>query len=63
MENISLILYTKGFFGSVLKSPTQMGSLIINNSATNISRLGTFKMGEMVLKKGKLCAFWRKFYC
>jgi hypothetical protein len=43
MENISLILYTKGFFGSVLKSPTQMGSLIINNSVTNISRLGTFK--------------------
>ncbi len=43
MENISLILYTKGFFGSVLKSPTQMGSLSINNSVTNISRLGTFK--------------------
>ncbi len=42
MENISLILYTKGFFGSVLKSPTQMGSLSINNSVTNISRLGTF---------------------
>jgi hypothetical protein len=43
MVNISLTLYTKGFFGSVLKSPTQMGSLSINNSATNISRLGTFK--------------------
>ncbi len=43
MENISLILYTKGFFGSVLKSPTLMGSLSINNSVTNISRLGTFK--------------------
>ncbi len=43
MQNISLILYTKGFFGSVLKSPTQMGSLSINNSVTNISRLGTFK--------------------
>ncbi len=38
MVNISLILYTKGFFSSVLKSPTQMGSLSIN-----ISRLGTFK--------------------
>ncbi len=43
MVNISLILYTKGFFGSFLKSPTQMGSLSINNSVTNISRLGTFK--------------------
>ncbi len=43
MVNISLTLYTKGFFGSFLKSPTQMGSLSINNSITNISRLGTFK--------------------
>jgi hypothetical protein len=43
MVNISLTLYTKGFFGSFLKSPTQMGSLSINNSVTNISRLGTFK--------------------
>ena len=43
MVNISLTLYTKGFFGSVLKSHTQMGSLSINNSVTNISRLGTFK--------------------
>jgi hypothetical protein len=41
--NISLTLYTKGFFGSFLKSPTQMGSLSINNSVPNISRLGTFK--------------------
>jgi hypothetical protein len=46
MVNISLILYTKGFFGSFLKSPTQMGSLSINNSETNISRLGTFKSAE-----------------
>jgi hypothetical protein len=46
--NISLTLYTKGFFGSVLKSHTQMGSLSINNSVTNISRLGTFKeMGAL----------------
>jgi hypothetical protein len=44
MVNISLTLYTKGFFGSFLKSPTQMGSLSINNSVTNISRLGTFKV-------------------
>jgi hypothetical protein len=43
MVNISLILYTKDFFGSVLKSPTQMGSLSKNNSVTNSSRLGTFK--------------------
>ncbi len=43
MVNISLTLYTKGIFGSVLKSHTQMGSLSINNSVTNISRLGTFK--------------------
>jgi hypothetical protein len=43
MANISLTLYTNGFFGLVLKSPTQMGSLSINNSVTNISRLGTFK--------------------
>ena len=40
---ISLTLYTNGFFGSVLKLPTQMGSLSMNNSVTNISRLGTFK--------------------
>ena len=44
MANISLTLYTNGFFGSILKSPIQMGSLSINNSVTNISRLGTFKI-------------------
>jgi hypothetical protein len=43
MANIGLTLYTDGFFGSVLKSPSQMGSLSIHNSVTNISRLGTFK--------------------
>ena len=43
MGNTSLTLSTKVFFGSFLKSPTQMGSLSINNSVTNISRLGTFK--------------------
>jgi hypothetical protein len=42
MANISLTLYTDGFFGSVLKSPSQMGSLSIHNSVTNISPLGTF---------------------
>ncbi len=36
-------LYTNRFFGSVLKSPAQMGSLSVNNSVTNISHLGTFK--------------------
>jgi hypothetical protein len=40
---ISLTLYTNGFFGSVLMSPIQMGSLSVNNSVTNFSRLGTFK--------------------
>ncbi len=44
MANICLTLYTNGFFGSFLKSPTQMGSLSINNSVTNISRLGTFNI-------------------
>ncbi len=43
MANISLTPYTNSFFGSFLKSPNQMGSLSINNSVTNISRLGTFK--------------------
>jgi hypothetical protein len=43
MVNISLTPYTKVFFGSFLKSPTQMGSLSKNNLVTNISRLGTFK--------------------
>jgi len=43
MANISLTLYTNGFIGSVLMSPIQMGSLRVNNSVTNISRLGTFK--------------------
>ncbi len=43
MANISLTLYTFEFFGSVLKSPTSMGSLSVNNLVMNISRLGTFK--------------------
>jgi hypothetical protein len=43
MANVSLSLYTNGFFGSVLKSLTQMGSLSINKSVTNISRQSTFK--------------------
>jgi hypothetical protein len=43
MANICLTHYTNGFFASVPKSPTQMGSLSVYNSVTNISRLGTFK--------------------
>jgi hypothetical protein len=41
MANISLTLSTNGFFGSVLMSPIQMGSLSVNNSVTNFSRLGS----------------------
>ncbi len=55
MANISLILYTNVFFGSVLKSPTQMGSLSVNNSVTNISRLGTFKGRDFVTVFYEFC--------
>jgi hypothetical protein len=44
MTNISITLYTNKFFGAVLKSPIQRGSLSVNNSVTNISRLGTFNL-------------------
>ncbi len=44
MANISLTLYTNSFFGSILMSPIQMGSLSVNNLVTNISRWGTFKV-------------------
>jgi hypothetical protein len=47
MANISLTLYTNCFIGSVLMSPIQMGSLRVNNSVTNISRLGTFKISHL----------------
>ncbi len=50
MANISLTLYTNGFIGSVLMSPIQMGSLRVNNSVTNISRLGTFKKSTAISK-------------
>ncbi len=61
MANISLTLYTNGFFGSVLKSPIQMGPLSVNNSVTNISRLGTFK-GRLapLLWVGGWDKWWRK---
>jgi hypothetical protein len=52
MANISLTLYTNGFIGSVLMSPIQMGSLRVNNSVTNISRLGTFKGTLVKPQKG-----------
>jgi hypothetical protein len=42
MGNINPTVYTNGFFGSFLKSTTQMGSHSVDNSVTNISRLGTF---------------------
>jgi hypothetical protein len=44
MGNINPTVYTNRFFGSFLKSPTQMGSLSVDNSVTNISRLGTFNI-------------------
>ncbi len=49
MANISLTLYTNAFFGLILKSPLQMESLSVNNSVTNISRLGTFN--EQVFRR------------
>jgi hypothetical protein len=58
MANISLTLYTNGFFCSVLKSPTQMGLPSINNSVTNISRLGTFKYSEEGLLVGVEGCYW-----
>ncbi len=39
----SLKFYKNWFLGPVPKSPTQIGSLIVKDSATNISRLGTFR--------------------
>jgi hypothetical protein len=62
MANISLTLYTNGFFGSVLKSPIQVGQLSANNSVTNISRLSTFK-GRLapLLWVGGWDKWWRKY--
>jgi hypothetical protein len=50
MVNISLTLYTKSLFGSILMSPIQMGLLSVNNSVTNISRLGTFNGSRIFLQ-------------
>ncbi len=37
MANIGLEIFKNRMFGLVLMSPTQMGSLSVKNSATNIS--------------------------
>jgi hypothetical protein len=42
-----------GFFGSVPKSPTQMGSLSIKNTGEKFSRLGTLKR-DMAMRQ----IFW-----
>jgi hypothetical protein len=52
MGNINPTVYTNGFFGSFLKSPTQMGSFSVDNSVRNISRLGTFNVRKVT---GGLC--------
>jgi hypothetical protein len=64
MANISLTLYTNGFIGSVLMSPIQMGSLRVNNSVTNISRLGTFKVKSVsfLLITSDYGDIWQKTY-
>jgi hypothetical protein len=54
MANISLALYTNVFFGSALKLPIQKGTLSIDNSVRNISRLGTFKLNQSPLDFGFL---------
>jgi hypothetical protein len=48
MANISLALYTKVFFGSAPKLPIQIGTLSIDNSVRNISRLGTYNALDIV---------------
>jgi hypothetical protein len=40
-----------GFFGSVPKSLTQIGSLSVKNASENISRLGTFKINVKIKKE------------
>jgi hypothetical protein len=61
MANISLTLYTNSFFGSVLMSPIQMGSLSVYNSVTNISRLGTFKIQASKFTKNEISNMSTKF--
>jgi hypothetical protein len=55
MVNINLILYKKGFFDSVLMSPTQMGSLSINNSS-QISHAWAPLRKQVLLRKGEILA-------
>jgi hypothetical protein len=52
MANIRLTLYKTRFFGSVLKSPTQMGSLGVKKLGHeySISRRGAFRMTTMKYK-------------
>jgi hypothetical protein len=57
MANISLTLYTNVFFGSALKLPIQIGTLSIDNSVRNISRLGTFNALNIFLG-GFFCIFF-----
>ncbi len=56
MADNSLTIDRNRFLALVLKSPTQMGSLSIINSVTNISRLGTFNE-EIFRKKNHEAGF------
>jgi hypothetical protein len=57
MANNSLTIHTNRIFALVLKSPIQMGWLRINNSVTNISRLGTFNL-KVPKRENFLLAFF-----
>jgi hypothetical protein len=61
MVNISLTLYTNGLFDSVLKSSFQMVLLSVINSATNISRLGTFNFA--VLSRNRISFLYHTTEC
>ncbi len=54
---------TINFLASINQSPTQMGSLGVNNSVTNISSLGTFKGSSLQDKKKSLLASISQFPC
>ncbi len=70
LPGISLKIYKNRFFASVPKSPTQMGSLGVNNSFTNYSRFGTLKAWNFfsffyfcgVLQKGNFLDFFYVLY-
>jgi hypothetical protein len=63
MTNISITLYTNKFFGAVLKSPIQRGSLSVNNTVTNISRLGTFNEMHGFYHEFQASLFANLYYC